>query len=403
MKMISDKRYLLIALLAIGLASGAACPDARAGADYATAAAASNGFGFDLFARLNGEKLEKNIFISPYSISTALTMTWSGARGATARAMARALRLDDEPSANTLASCNALRQQLSADTAVTLDIANSLWLRQSFPLKQEFQSRAQQYFGAMAATLDFADPSATAGINDWVSSATHGKITKIIDRIGPEMMLYLINAVYFKGTWQAQFDPARTREQEFYPLAGPARLCPLMHQSGHYLYLAGAGFQAVKLPYRGDGTAMYVFLPAAKDGIRAFRKRLTDANWRKWTAALTRRTGEVALPRFTATYEAEFSRQLRQLGMGGAFSDHADFSGISDQGLAISEVRHKALLEVNEEGTVAAAVTSVGMRTTSVVVESPPFTMIVDHPFFLAIADEATGTILFMGVIVDPQ
>jgi serpin B len=176
-----------------------------------------------------------------------------------------------------------------------------------------------------------------------------------------------------------------------------------MHQGGHYLYLRGDGFQAVKLPYRSGGTALYVFLPDRNDGIGVFLRQLTGARWRRWTAALARRKGELALPRFKATYETELSSQLTRLGMGRAFGDRADFAGISSRGLAIGEVRHKAFLEVNEEGTEAAAVTSVGMRTTSVVAEPPPFTMTVDHPFFLAIADEATGTILFMGVIVDPD
>jgi serpin B len=317
--------------------------------------------------------------------------------------MARTLCLGNSSVAAALQASDALRQQLRADTAVTLDIANSLWLRQRFPMRPEFTAQAEKYFGASVATLDFANPSATAAINGWVSQATRGKITKIIEQIGPEMALYLINAVYFKGTWQVRFDPARTADQEFYPLAGAARQRPLMNQSGHYLYIKGADFQAVKLPYRGGGTAMYIFLPDRKDGITAFLKQLTDVNWRKWTASMARCKGDLALPRLTAAYEAELSRQLAQLGMGRTFSDNADFSGISEQGLAISEVRHKTVLEVNEQGTVAAAVTSVGMRTTSVVIEPPPFSMTVDHPFFLAIADEATGAILFMGLIVDPQ
>ena len=253
------------------------------------------------------------------------------------------------------------------------------------------------------ATLDFADPAAMVTINDWVSQATRGKIAKIIDRIMPDMRLYLINAVYFKGTWQVQFDPARTEYQEFYSLNGPAREWPLMRQSGNYLYLKGADFQAVKLPYRGGGTAMYVFLPDARDGIKSFVSRLTSINWRRWNGAMARHRGELWLPRFKATYETELKRQLTQLGMGRAFEDDANFSGISTRPLAISEVRHKTFLEVNEQGTEAAAVTSVGMRTTGTRREPPPFEMVVDHPFFVAIADEATGAILFMGVIVDPQ
>ncbi|MDI6739309.1 MAG: serpin family protein [Candidatus Edwardsbacteria bacterium] len=369
----------------------------------AALAASGNRFGFDLFHELTAKGLDKNVFVSPHSVSAALTMTWGGAKGRTARDMAKTLRFK-RPTVNGIyRASESLRNSLTSDTAVTLAIANSLWLRQGLIFKPEYLNKTKKSFGAELAALDFDDPKSASVINGWVKRNTRDKIEKIVDRIGPDMALYLINAVYFKARWLHQFDPAQTRERDFFLPDGATKKQPLMRRGGEFQYLKGSDFQAVYLPYAGGRMGMYVFLPDRKNGIGDFLAKLSDSNWKQWSSQFSKRKGELALPRFKAEYEKELSLSLMKLGMKIAFMDNADFSGMAKARLAISEVRHKTFLEVNEEGTEAAAVTSVSVRMTSAMPEPPPFEMIVDHPFFIAIADRETGTILFKGAIVEPE
>jgi serine protease inhibitor len=391
---------LLAAIIALSVMGSAAAPPKIGPAELAVS---SNRFGFDLFRTLTAGRPGENVFISPYSVSTALTMAWGGARGATARDMARTLRFDGSGGSGVYPAAGSLRQSLASDTAVTMAIANSLWLRQGLELKPGYLAAAKKSFGAELSVLDFNDAASAGVINGWVTRATRGKIETIIERIAPDMLLYLINAIYFKASWQAKFDPARTREQDFFLADGTAKRRPLMRRSGQFRYLKGPDFQAVYLPYAGDRMGMYLFLPDRRDGIAAFLSKLSAGEWEQWGTQFTRRKGELALPRFKAEYKQELGRQLAALGMGRAFGGGADFSGMAAGGLSISEVIHKTFLEVNEEGSEAAAVTAVGLRTTAVIAEPPPFEMTVDHPFFLAIADRETGAILFMGAIADPD
>lgn len=367
---------------------------------------ANTQFGFDVFNDIRKIEQDKNIFISPLSISIALAMTVNGASGETEHAMTNTLHLQGLGSELINAGYAGLRQALQvADPKVTLAIANALWARQNVPFKQDFLQRNTQFFGAEVSTLDFTDPNTLPTINQWVNTNTNGKITKILDEINPDTVLFLINAIYFKGTWQTEFDPSRTRDGTFYLAIGAEKQIPMMTRTGDYPYYENyeAKFQAISLPY-GDGRmSMYIFLPYRESDLNTFLEGLNTENWERWVSQFREQEVFLSMPKFKLEYEKTLNNPLQSLGMGIAFAPGAaDFSRMADlealgKNLYIGEVLHKAVVEVNEEGTEAAAVTSVGIRATS----APPAFM-ANRPFFFAIHDNETKTVLFMGTVVDP-
>ena len=367
---------------------------------------ANTQFGFDLFNDIRKIEQDKNIFISPLSISIALAMTLNGASGETEQAMTNTLHLQGLGSESINMGYAGLRQALQvADPKVTLAIADALWARQGVPFKQDFLQRNTQFFGAEVSTLDFTDPNTLPTINQWVNTNTNGKITKILDEINPDTVLFLINAIYFKGTWQTEFDPSRTRDGTFYLATGAEKQIPMMTRTGDYPYYENyeAKFQAISLPY-GDGRmSMYIFLPYPESDLNTFLDGLNTENWERWVSQFREQEVFLSMPKFKLEYEKTLNNPLQSLGMGIAFAPGAaDFSRMADlealgKNLYIGEVLHKAVVEVNEEGTEAAAVTSVGIRATS----APPAFM-ANRPFFFAIRDNETKTVLFMGTVVDP-
>ena len=366
--------------------------------------AANTKFGFKLFSEILKQDSSKNIFVSPSSVAIALAMTYNGASGSTQQAMAKTLELQGM-SLQEINSGNATLKAIleNPEPKVQLNIANSLWVSQGFPLMQDFLQRNQNFYKAKVTNLDFKDPSAPTLINNWVIQSTNGKINKIIDKINPNDVLFLINAIYFKGKWTTEFDKKKTTESPFYLASGGQKQLPLMSQSGEYRYYENAKFQAVSLPYGNDERlSLYIFLPNQNSSLSAFYKDLNVANWEKWIAQFSSREGRIKLPRFKMEYGIELNNALKALGMGVAFSDQANFSGISDK-LPISKVNHKTFVEVNEEGTEAAAATSVASAVGRVFPRQEPFRMIVNRPFFCVIRDNQTGTVLFMGSIVEPQ
>lgn len=367
---------------------------------------ANTSFGFKLFAEVAKQDAGKNVFISPASVGLALAMTYNGAAGETKAGMQRALEIQGINHAELNNAYAQLRQALeSADPKVELDIANSLWGRKGVTFNPDFIQRNKQFYGAEVTALDFGDPGAPATINSWVTDKTKGKITHIVDQIDAQTILFLINAIYFKGKWSHEFDKAKTKEDSFTTGAGQQKRVPMMHQSGNYNYYEGKTFQAVSLAY-GDGRAsMYIFLPAQGSRLDEFQKELIAANWESWMKQFADTKGDISVPRFKVEYEIGLNDALKALGMGLAFdANRADFSGIvqGSERAYISRVKHKTFAEVNEEGTEAAAVTSVEMRTTSARIQKT-FQMIVDRPFFCAIRDNKTGTVLFVGSITDPR
>lgn len=366
---------------------------------------ANTRFGFKLYAEVLKHSSGKNVFVSPASVGLALAMTYNGAVGETKQAMERALEIQGMSHAELNRSYAQLRQALeSADPKVQLNIANSLWARKGVIFNPDFIERDKQFYGAQVTALDFNDPGAPAVINSWVADKTKGKIDKIVDNIDPQSILFLINAIYFKGTWTAEFDKAQTREEPFTTGSGQQKRHPMMHQSGTYDYYEGKDFQSVSLPYGGGRASMYIFLPGEGASLDQFQKDLTAANWDSWMKQFVKTKGDIGVPRFKVEYEIGLNEALKALGMAVAFDQaRADFSGITSEKAFISQVKHKTFAEVNEEGTEAAAVTSVEMTVTSVQRPRKSFRMIVNRPFFCAIRDNKTGTVLFVGSITDPM
>ncbi|MBD1870760.1 serpin family protein [Cyanobacteria bacterium FACHB-471] len=368
--------------------------------------AANTRFGFKLFSQIleqNGEPT--NLMVSPTSVAIALTMTYNGASGTTQQAMADALELEGMSLEEINQANAALELALeNADPEVQLAIANSLWSREDTSFNPDFLQRNRDFYSAEVASLDFTNPSAIATINNWVSRNTQEKITEIIREINPNAVLFLINATYFKGNWTTPFNAELTSDRSFTLLDGSQKQHPTMSQRGFYAYLETDQFQAVSLPYgESERLSMYVFLPRESSSLTAFQQNLTAENWETWMSQFSREEGAITLPRFKLEYETQLNEALQTLGMAVAFdAEQADFSGMSDESLSISRVKHKTFIEVNEEGTEAAAVTSVEMQLTSAPANSP-FQMEVDRPFFYAIRDNQTETVLFMGTVVEPE
>ena len=368
--------------------------------------AASSKFTFKLYQQAVKQRGQSNLFISPTSVMLALSMTYNGAEGETRRAMANTLGFGDMSLEEVnRAAADLISALASTDPKVQIKIANSIWTRKGLSPKPAFLQRTKENYAAEVASLDFASPTAAATINSWVSKNTEGRIKKIIDEIDSDKIMFLINAIYFKGEWEVAFQKEKTKDDVFRLADGNQKKLPMMFRSGKYLYQKGKDFQAVVLPYGTGKVSMYVFLPDENTSLEQFEKNITHENWETWMTRFGSAPGDLTLPRFKVEYAAELNDMLKALGMAEAFDGaRADFSGIAEVSggnrIYISEVKHKAFAEVNEEGTVAAAVTSVGMTLTSL----PPqnFVMKVDRPFFFAIRDNATGNVMFMGSVVNP-
>jgi serpin B len=368
----------------------------------------SSKFAFKLYDELLKQNTNTNVFVSPSSISLALAMTYNGAEGKTREEMARVLEIEGL-SLNEVnnAFAELQRPPANADPKVQLKIANSLWARQGFTLKPDFLERVRQHYEAKVTSLDFGSAAAPVTINSWVKQKTDNLIESIVDRINSDTVLFLVNAIYFKGQWKTEFEKAKTKPDQFHLATGQQKEVQMMSQSGTYAYLEDQGFQAVNLPYGTGRISMYLFLPARETTLNDFHKKLTSTDWESWMRSFKATPGDIMLPRFKVNYGVTLNDALKAMGMAEAFSNLADFSGMAKimqtERLYISEVKHKAFAEVNEEGTKAAAVTSVGVAVTSISIPPKPFVMKVDRPFFFAIRDNTTGALLFMGSVVNPQ
>ena len=358
-------------------------------------------FAFNMFQKLNSEDMDKSIFISPLSISTALTMTYNGAGTTTAEAMAEALRYKgveleklNEGYKNLLAYLN------NVDPKVQLDISNSIWFRKGEDIKQDFLSTNKDIFNAYISEMDFQDAKAADTINGWISKATKGKIDKMIEPpISPDVIMYLINAIYFKGQWTKQFDKKLTFAGTFNTEDGQKKEVQMMSRKGEIEYGEVNNSKIVRLPYGNGKTAMYCILPEQGVKVNDYIEEFDIEKWKELKESLSKQDDVILhLPRFKLEYGIKnLNDTLTELGMGEAFSESADFSGIRDD-IYISRVLHKAVIEVNEEGSEAAGVTVVEMKETAA---RDPIMFIADRPFIFLIADDETGTILFMGKLID--
>ena len=394
-----QKMRLTILLYAVVLVA-----QAEPASDQVKLAAANTGFAFDLFQQVVSEKPEANIFISPFSVSTVLQMIDQGAVGVTKQEMDHVLRLDGLSVDALNAADKSLNQSLKTQTNVILELANAIWYKQDIPLKPGFVSVNREFFGAELGEVNFDSPQSAQTINGWADRSTHGKIRDVVRwPFDPATRVVLANAIYFKGKWQRPFDQKDTKPHLFSAVGGDQKKVPTMWQRGRFAYQSGDDFQAVRLPYAGRRLWMDVFLPATNSNLAKLLGRFNAPGERdRMLAEFMERQGTLALPRFQLEYSVRLNDSLQALGMQRAFHA-ADFSAMSDEPLEVSEVKQKSYVEVNEEGTEAAAVTTGIMQTTAILRPQAPFEMVVDRPFFFVIVDNLTQTVLFMGVVNDPM
>lgn len=365
--------------------------------------ASSNDFAFGLLRETAAREAQPNVFLSPLSASMALGMTMNGARGETLDGMRSALGFGERPLEELDASYQTLLDLLrGVDASVEIRIANSVWAKQGFPFEASFQSTVARYFDAEVATVDFGAPATLGTINGWVKRGTNGRIETILESIPADAVMYLINAVYFKGSWRERFDPKATRDAPFTAADGSVRTVKMMHRVGGGRFFQAPGVRGVELPYGRDAFVMDVVLPDAGTSLASLVARLDAATWDGWLSQAHDAELDLSLPRFRAEQRFELNRPLIALGMGLAFTpDAADFTGLSPaaRSLYISAVTQKTFVDVNEEGTEAAAATSVGISVTSAP-QTVPF--VVDRPFLVAIRERLSGAILFLGAIGAP-
>ena len=357
--------------------------------------AGSNDFAFDLFRTGNVAQHKANVFISPLSASMALGMTANGANGATYDEMIAALRLTGASRQEVGDGYKNLISLLRGlDPKTNFTIANSIWYEQTFPFNASFLADSKNYFDAEVTGLDFTNPSTLQAINDWVDAKTNEKIPTIIDAIDPNERMFLINAIYFKGIWQKQFDKSKTVDAPFYNADGTTSTVPMMAREQGVEGVFNPEFAAVDLPYGNSAFTMTVILP--NGDIDAFAESFDQAKWTNLISSLHQTEMPVYLPRFRIEWKRELKDDLQQLGMRLAFTA-ADFTAMSPRGreLVITRVLQKTYVDVDEQGTEAAAATVVGIGLTSL---GPPMFR-ADRPFMVVIRERFSGTILFIGKI----
>ncbi len=362
-----------------------------------------NSFGFKLFATINGSQQNKNVFISPFSVSMAFGMLLNGANGPTLDSLEKTLGNAGMSLSDINTSYKNISSYLVAlDAQVIFQNANSIWYRNGFPVLPAFLSVNKTYFDADVDGLDFTQPSAAQTINNWVDTKTNGKIPTIIGgTIPPSVVMYLINAIYFKGAWTYTFDTSKSRQAPFTCSDGSITQCNLMSQENTFAYYGDNSLQAIDLPYGDKSFSMTVILPASGTSIDQFASGLTQIQWNAIISKLDSAKVDLYLPKFTLNYSRSLRDDLTALGMGIVFdARRADLSHISQEGgLNVSDVLHKTYVDVNEEGTEAAAVTVITVVAT-VFVEIPQ--MRIDRPFIFAIREHQSGTILFIGKVDSP-
>lgn len=390
-----------------------------------------NAFAVDMHGQLASAKDVGNVFFSPFSIDTALAMTYAGAAGDTAKQMAQVLHFDLAQDKLHEATGELLKRlnEPAVKRPYQLSVANALFSAKGFAFKKEFTDVNAKHYGAAVTELDFHGKAEESKkyINSWVEKQTNDRIKNLIPDAGllSDARLVLVNAIYFKGDWEHKFDKKDTKDVDFKIAADKSSKVPLMYQQRSYSYMETDDLQAVRLEYAktpakdkkdkeaaddrlaasaDKGLSMIVLLPKKVDGLAALEKKLTTKDLTEWTGKMHREDVKLSLPRFKMTYDTELSAVLKSMGMTDAFDERkANFSGISgSESVMISKVIHKAFVEVNEEGTEAAAATAVIMVPTAAPMPREPKTFTADRPFLFLIQDNASGAILFMGRVMDP-
>lgn len=359
-------------------------------------------FGINIFKRIAEAQSDSNVFISPLSISTALSMALNGARGETYNEMLSTLDMNGLSIEEINSASQSLRALLTTlDPKVIFTIANSVWYRENLTFQADFLQRMTEYYSAQIEGRDFSNPAIVDEVNNWVKANTNEMIEKVINEIDPAVVMFLINALYFNGTWQKEFNQENTIDYMFLTSEGNQVDCEMMVQDETYKYFETDQFQAVDLPYGDVHYSMSVFLPKSNYDLSALYAELTSDNWSSWINRFSEREIRLLMPKFESEYGLELKDILIAMGMRTAFTGSADFTRLfAPGGIFISSVLHKTAIKVNEEGTEAAAVTVITFERTSAGDEN--LVMQMDRPFLYVIRENSTGTILFIGQMVNP-
>lgn len=364
-----------------------------------------NNFAFRLFENAISSDVEKeNKLISPLSIYMDFAMLYNGASGETKSALQQALHLQDK----TPDMLNKMQSQLmmelpEIDSSVALTMANAIWYRKDLTPKSKFLATNQKYYQAKIEAADFGNSKTVQDINTWVSKNTKGKIPSIVDQISPGEVMFLLNAVYFKGEWKDSFKSDYTHDAVFYTATGEKRL-PFMFKEDKINYFKNKDLKISELPYGNGSFSMFVILPSENNDIHRLTEQLNPAYFSDLTSKMDSTTLNFFLPKWEASYSADnLKENLSDMGMGITFKNRADFSEVFEsESTKISQIKHKTYIKVDEEGTEAAAATSIGMVTTSMPA-TPIEEMKVDRPFIYLITERNTGAVLFIGTMDDPS
>ena len=378
------KRMIMITSIAAALASVSACGQQN----EPPAQGSATGFALSFFRNVNaGLPKDENAVVSPYSAGVALSMLEAGAEGQTK------VEID-----NALNGTLFKAEDMGGDKDVTVESSNSVWISSNFSVRNRYVAVLEKDFDAFTDTPDFSDPSIVKEINDWCSEHTSGKINEIIDRLSPDMVMVLINALYFNAPWEKAFDPDATHEAVFHGLKGDVNV-PMMSIRSTYGYAEYQGFQMIEIPYRGGRFAMYVVLPPEGMDVNDAVPYIGESNYNAAMDALAPREVALVMPKYRMETSMVLNKTLQRMGMKEAFTSMADFKSISLSGpLQVDVVKQKCYIDVSEKGTEAAAVTSTQIRMTSV---RPVTSMKVDRPFLFIISDTETKNVLFAGKIVN--
>jgi serine protease inhibitor len=363
---------------------------------------ASNDYSFALWGAINATQRDSNVFVSPLSASFVLGMTMNGASGTTLDEMRSSLRFGGASLTSIDSGYKALIGLLtSLDPATTMQVANAIFYRSGFPFNQSFLSDASAYFDAQVAAQNFSDIAGTlSAVNGWASAKTNGRIPSVLQSVDPQDVMYLLNAIYFKGNWRDKFDPVDTRDAPFHAATGGDQSMKLMSRQGTMAYAETNTYQAVDLAYGDSSFTMTVLLPKTGSDVESVAASLTAASWQTLTTSFDAREISLFFPKVTFSWKRNMIDDMKALGMHLAFDpDHADFTRMSTpagKNLYVSLLQQNTFVAIDEVGTEAAAVTIGGISATAAPLVT---TMRVDHPYLLVIRERLSGTILFMGKI----
>jgi len=360
--------------------------------------ASADTFAFEMFRHINNSKGSDNVIFSPLSISYALSMTANGANGSTRDSILKALGIEDLNIDDLNKSYKDLTSALlGVDSRVNIEIANSIWENKYYPAKQTFKDILASYYYATSDAVDFGDPATVDLVNNWISNHTNGLIKNMVDKLGSDDIMLLINAIYFKGKWQVQFDTKNTTSRSFTLPSASSVDVPTMYNEDTFKAYKGEKEGIIELPYGQGNYVMDIILPSGNEAYS-----LTSSGFNSLLSQMQERKVKLYLPKFKFGYKIGLNDILKEMGMGIAFSDSADFSNLADQlQMQISRVLHQAFIQTDEEGTEAAAATIVEIIVTSVG-PNDPLIFNIDHQFLYVIREVTTNSILFMGEVTDP-